>query len=58
VGVRVGAVRLGGRGPGKVRPLLPDEVGALYRETGLDRARPRRSDTKRGEKPVVEGDLG
>jgi 23S rRNA pseudouridine2605 synthase len=56
--VRIGPVRLGDMGPGKVRPLLPDEVAALYRHTGLDRARPRRSDTKQRGKPVVEGDLG
>jgi hypothetical protein len=44
--------------PGRVRPLLPDEVAALYRQTGLDRAKPRGPDHKRREKPVVEGDLG
>jgi 23S rRNA pseudouridine2605 synthase len=58
VRVRVGPVRLGDMGPGRVRPLLPDEVAALYRQTGLDRARPRSPDSKRREKPVVEGDLG
>jgi 23S rRNA pseudouridine2605 synthase len=58
VRVRVGPVRLGDMGPGRVRPLLPDEVAALYRQTGLDRARPRRADSKRREKPAVEGDLG
>jgi 23S rRNA pseudouridine2605 synthase len=58
VRVRVGPVRLGDLRPGRVRPLLPDEVAALYRQTGLDRAKPRRSDPKRREKPGVEGDLG
>ena len=58
VRVRVGPVRLGDMGPGKVRPLLPDEVAALYRQTGLDRARPRRAEPKKRQKPRVEGDLG
>ena len=41
VRVRVGPVRLGGIRPGQVRPLDPDEVVALYRVTGMRRARPR-----------------
>jgi 23S rRNA pseudouridine2605 synthase len=58
VRVRVGPVRLGDLPPGRVRPLLTDEVAALYRQTGLDRAKPRRPAWKTGEKPRVEGDLG
>jgi 23S rRNA pseudouridine2605 synthase len=58
VRVRVGPVRLGDLRPGKVRPLLPDEVAALYRQTGLDRARPRRAEPKKRRRPGVEGDLG
>jgi 23S rRNA pseudouridine2605 synthase len=58
VRVRVGPVRLGDLRPGKVRPLLPDEVAALYRQTGLDRARPRRVEPKKWRRPGVEGDLG
>jgi 23S rRNA pseudouridine2605 synthase len=56
--VRIGPIRLGELPPGKVRPLIPDEVAALYRQTGLDRAKPRRSAPERRGKPVVEGDLG
>jgi hypothetical protein len=58
VRVRVGPVKLGDLPPGRVRPLLPDEVVALYRQTGLDRAKPSRPPWKKGEKPGVEGDLG
>jgi 23S rRNA pseudouridine2605 synthase len=58
VRIRVGPVRLRDLRPGRVRPLLPDEVAALYRQTRLDRARPRRKDSGRREKPMVEGDLG
>jgi pseudouridine synthase len=58
VRVRVGPVRLGDLPPGRVRPLLPDEVAGLYRETGLERARPRPTVKRRGPKPRVEGDLG
>jgi 23S rRNA pseudouridine2605 synthase len=58
VRVRVGPVRLGDLAPGKVRPLIADEVAALYRETGLDRAGPRPPVSRRREKPAVEGDLG
>jgi 23S rRNA pseudouridine2605 synthase len=58
VRVRVGPIRLGELPPGKVRPLIPDEVAALYRQTGLDRARPRRPASERRGKPAVEGDLG
>ena len=58
VRVRVGPVRLGDLRPGRVRPLLPDEVAALYRATGLDRAKPRARTSHRREQPSVEGDLG
>jgi 23S rRNA pseudouridine2605 synthase len=58
VRVRVGPVKLGDLPPGKIRPLLGDEVAALYRQTGLDRAKLRRPPWKKGEKPGVEGDLG
>jgi 23S rRNA pseudouridine2605 synthase len=58
VRVRVGPVRLGDLRPGKVRHLLPDEVAALYRQTGLDRARPKRAEPKRRQEPAVKGDLG
>jgi 23S rRNA pseudouridine2605 synthase len=37
--VRVGPVRLGRLGPGKARPLTQEEVGALYRATGLAKAK-------------------
>jgi 23S rRNA pseudouridine2605 synthase len=37
VRVRVGPVRLGRLSPGDVRPLTPEEVAALYRQTGLTR---------------------
>ena len=57
VRVRVGPVRLGDVPPGGVRPLLPDEVAALYRETGLDRARPGPRVTLRRGEPAVEDDL-
>jgi 23S rRNA pseudouridine2605 synthase len=43
VRVRVGPVTLGGLGPGEVRPLDRDELIALFRLTGLPRARPGRS---------------
>jgi 23S rRNA pseudouridine2605 synthase len=39
VRVRVGPVRLGGLGPGEIRPLEAREVQELYRVTGLGRAR-------------------
>jgi 23S rRNA pseudouridine2605 synthase len=42
VRVRLGPVRLGDLPPGSVRPLLVDEVSALYRVAGLTRALPRR----------------
>jgi 23S rRNA pseudouridine2605 synthase len=58
VRVRVGPIRLGNLPPGRVRPLLADEVAALYRETGLKRARPRRPAWKKSREPSVEGDLG
>ena len=40
--VRFGPIRLGDLPPGKARPLLGDEVAALYQLVGLDRAAPRR----------------
>ena len=39
VRVRIGPVRLDRLAPGGLRPLRPDEVAALYRATGLGRAR-------------------
>jgi 23S rRNA pseudouridine2605 synthase len=45
VRVRVGPIRLGGLGPGEVRPLDRDELTALFRLTGLPRAQPGRSST-------------
>jgi 23S rRNA pseudouridine2605 synthase len=57
VRVRVGSVRLGDLRPGRVRPLLPDEVAALYRLTGLSRARPRQPKRRTRREPRVEGRL-
>jgi pseudouridine synthase len=57
VRIRVGPVRLGDLPPGRVRPLLPDEVAALYAQTGLDQARPSPPVSLSRDEPVVEGDL-
>ena len=40
VRVRVGPVRMGSLRPGRLRPLTSEEVGQLYRVSGLDRAEP------------------